>query len=201
MKKFELIIGLLTAALISLNIWYDPFGIIGSSGLSILAAFALILLYFFFGFALFNNIRIRGIFKRNSYKNISVLRILGSIFVGICLSITVIAILFHFQVWPGAIAMMYLWPIGMILVLLAVLSKWFLTKDSFYKGILKRIGIFGLLALILAFIPPTRWIEIKYKNHPDYIKAHQAAWDGMSDRALWDKAEEEREKMYEAENN
>src|SRR5258706_11537060 len=68
----------------------------------IISASLLSFIYFYFGFALLNNIGFRAMFKKASYANISIGRILGAIGVGLFLSIVLIGILFKLQIWNGS---------------------------------------------------------------------------------------------------
>ena len=63
----------------------------------ILSLLVLSTLYCYFGFALFNNIRLKEIFKKDRHTEISVLRIIGAVFSGMILSTYVIGILFKLQ--------------------------------------------------------------------------------------------------------
>lgn len=75
--------------------------IAGGAILLVLAISALACFYYL-GFALFNDIRLRHIFKKASYANASPGRIIGAIGASFGLSGMLVGILFRLQFWPGA---------------------------------------------------------------------------------------------------
>src|SRR4051812_16939260 len=82
-------------------------------GASIIFLISIVLLwglYFVFGFALFNNIRLRNIFKGKSYAHTNALRITGAACTGIVLSMLLNGILFKILHWPGAQVMLLSGP-------------------------------------------------------------------------------------------
>ena len=90
MKKSEKIFGILFAIAIIFKLALYPGGrIISTVSMTLLAC-----IYFYFGFAFFNNIKLKNVFNRKSYEGISVLRILGSIGTGMVLSTVCLGTLF-----------------------------------------------------------------------------------------------------------
>ena len=79
MKTVEKILGLssILVILIGFFIRFPFMALIISIGLLLLS-----MTYFVFSFALLNNVRLRHVFKSESFKGISTLRIIGSILVG-----------------------------------------------------------------------------------------------------------------------
>src|SRR5690554_4892641 len=98
MKKTEIIIGTLSIIALGLNLLLIP----GGGVLTVLTLSTLSTIYFYFSFALFNDIRFRKIFKKDSYENISRWRIIGAIGTGFALSATTAGLMCKFQSWPGA---------------------------------------------------------------------------------------------------
>ena len=98
MKKFELIVGLIAIFGIFLQIHHMP----GSSALTGLALMVLLIFYYVLSFALFNGIKLRDIFKKVSYKDTNVKRIIGAIGLGFALSTIITGGLFKLQFWAGA---------------------------------------------------------------------------------------------------
>ncbi|MBK8807421.1 MAG: hypothetical protein IPO21_12565 [Bacteroidales bacterium] len=96
MKKGEIIIAGLSIIALGLNLLF----IQGGGILTVLTLLTLSMLYMYFSFALFNNIELRKIFKKDSYKGISSNRIFGAVGAGLALSMTTIGLLFKFQSWP-----------------------------------------------------------------------------------------------------
>lgn len=192
MKKTEVIlIGLVILALI-MKFFHLP----GSGILTVLSLLSISMIYFYFGFALFNNIRLRKITKKESYEGISTKRIVGGIGSGFVLSISTIGILFKFQSWPGASMQIWVGLIGLVIVSVISLIKISKGTDNYYSYILKRIAVFGSICVILTVIPTKDWLNWKYPNNPDYVNAVLDAKANPDNRELWDKVEIEREKMH-----
>ena len=155
-------------AFLTLIIFFD---VPGTSIFLILAFGILSLLYFFLGFALFNQIRFRDIFKKISYQNIKPLRILGAVGTGISLSITLNGILFKVMFWPGSYTNMIVGIFSLLIIVVFSLIKNSKNKSDYYAKILSRSILFGLIALTLSFISNERLAAIKYRNDPEYAKA------------------------------
>lgn len=191
MKKAEIIIAILSIIALGLNLLLIP----GGSVLTVLTLLTLSFLYMYLSFALFNAIRLRNIFKKDSYKGISTLRIVGSVGTGFALSATTIGILFKFQSWPGASFNLIAGLFGLLIVTIIGLIKNLKNKSNYYSGIFKRVVIIGGLGLILILIPKTSWVELKYRNHPEYVNALKKAMANPDNEELWDNVEAERQKM------
>ncbi len=191
MKPTEITLAILAAAAIVLDMLLVP----GAGVAMVLLLSALSVLYFWFGFALFNGIRLRDVIKKDSFKGISSLRKVGAIGAGVALAYTLIGILFELRIWPGA-------GVTQIngLVLLAVVTgiglfKYTRNKSPYYTRIFKRVAIIGGLAVILLVTPSTTWLAFKYRNHPAYLEALTQALADPRNEELWMKVDEEREKM------
>ncbi len=191
MKKAEIIFTTLSIIALGLNLLLIP----GGGVLTVLTLSILSMIYFYLGFALFNDIRLRKIFKKDSYKEISSLRILGAVGVGLALSMTTIGLMFKFQSWPGADFNLGAGLLGLLIVTIIGLIKYSKNKSDFYTRIFKRVTILGGLGLILMFTPKTSWVELKYRNHPEYVDAFKKAMADPENKELWDNVETERQKM------
>jgi len=191
MKKAEIIILTLSIIALGLNILLIP----GGGVLTVLTLSTLSVIYMYLGFALFNGIRLRNIFKKDSYKGISTMRIVGAVAAGIALSMTIIGLLFKMQSWPGASFNLGAGLFGLLIVTVIGLVKYSKNKSDFYTKIFKRVAIFGGLGLILLLTPKTSWVELKYRNHPEYVDALKKAMADPDNKKLWDNVETERQKM------
>jgi hypothetical protein len=169
MNKLEKILGLivLVALIFKLTL------ITGGGILIVLSLSVLAIIYYPFGFALFNKIGFQQIFKRDSYKGLSALRIIGAIGVGTALSIICIGILFKLQHWPGSKINLLAGLITSLILLIIILIKYSKNKDDFYTMILKRLIIIGGFGLIMILTSDLTIIKIQFRNHPDYIKAFE----------------------------
>jgi hypothetical protein len=192
MKRTELIlIGIAVLALIMKFLHLPASGI-----LTVLSLSSISVIYMYLGFALFNNLRFRKIFKKESYKEISTKRIVGGIGAGLALSVSAIGILFKFQSWPGASANLIMGIVGLSVVTIISLIKMQKNKDNYYSNILKRVAGFGAICIFLLVIPTKTWLGWKFPNNPEYVQAVLDAQANPDNQELWQKVDEEREKMY-----
>ncbi|MDA3909924.1 MAG: hypothetical protein PF448_01030 [Bacteroidales bacterium] len=191
MKKAEIIIGSLAILSLGINLLAPSIGRI----MALITLLTLSSIYFYLSFALFNGIRLRKVLKKGSYKGIGALRIIGAIGAGSALSITLVGMAFKIELLPGGnfeimIGLILLSIIGIIAVI-----KLIQTKSSFYKNIMLRIVIFGILGLLLFLTPSNQLIDIKFRNHPSYAEALKKAIADPQNTALWDIVKEEEQKM------
>jgi len=192
MKKAELILGGISLLAIVSQIFHLP----GSGVITVLSISSLALLYMYLSFAFFNEIELKKIFKKQSYEGVSAMRIVGAIGAGFAITSLTIGILFKLQSYPGADMNLKIGLGGAVIVLSIGAFKFFKSKSEYYTKIFKRIAVYGGLALLILAMPSTMWTEIKYRDFPEYIKAVNAATADPYNEELWDKVEEEREKMY-----
>ncbi|WP_378172989.1 hypothetical protein [Aquimarina sp. SS2-1] len=144
-----------------------PFG----NELIIISLFGLSCLYFYFGFAIFNKLSLRRIFKKESYQGISAWRIVGAICTGISISIVLLGVLFKIFRWPFANQLLIIGVSFLNVIFLAGLYKILKEKRPFYQRLMVRVVFYGISGYIFWFIPTYTFLELKYKNHPDYIEA------------------------------
>lgn len=192
MKKGELILIAIALVALLLNILLIP----GGGVLTVLSLSSLSMIYFYFGFALFNDIPLRKVFKKESYKEVSSARTVGAVGAGMALSMTIIGIMFKFQAWPGSELNLLVGLLGLVVVLIVGLIKCSKNKSEYYTRIFKRAAIFGGLGLILILTPRTSWIDFRYRNYPDYATALKNSIADPNNDELHNKVEEEWQKMY-----
>jgi hypothetical protein len=144
----------------------------GSGILITLSLLILSILYFYLGFAFFNNIPFKGIFKKDSYREIKPLRILGAIAAGIVLSTISIGLLFKIQNWPLASSSLIVGLITSFIILAITTFKSYKTKDIYYSRILKRLIPAIILTGFFLLVSDLSFVKFQYRNHPDYIKAY-----------------------------
>lgn len=169
MIKLEKILGIIAGIGLILKFTL----IFGGGTLLTLSLSALACLYYPFGFALFNQIGFKEIFIKDSYKGLSALRVIGAIGAGTGLAAICIGILFKLQNWTGANTNLISGLVPTLIVLVIALVKYIKTKGVFYIRILKRIAIIGTLGLILFCLSNLTITKIRYRNHPEYIKAYE----------------------------
>lgn len=193
MKQAEKLVGIFIILLIILRLLYDyPY----APSLIVFSSLFLSILYFMFSFLLLNNIRLRNIFKKTSYANASTTRIIGTIGAGIALSIIINGIIFKFHNWPfGDYVLMN----GLILLLcIAIVPsiKFINSKATFYQNLLIRFSIIGGIGIIFFLITSEKFIELKFKDYPEYVEAEKALLKDPYNETLIQKVKEERDKMY-----
>ena len=193
MKKFELIVGLIAIIGIALKLMNLP----GSGILTVLALLTLSMFYFIFSFALFNDIRLRDIFKKVAYKDTNAKRIIGAIGLGFALSAIIIGGLFKLQFWPGATVQLMTGLVSTGLILLIALIIYFRRKADYYLKIFKRIAIYGGLGLILYLTPTATIVDIYYRDNPEYAELYKKVLDDPENIELRKQLEQKRMEMQE----
>jgi hypothetical protein len=191
MKKAEVIFGMLTLVAITLNLLLIPGGV----PLSVLCLSTLAMYNACLSFALFNEIRLRDIFQKTSYQGISLLRIIGAILTGISLSVVIIGILFKIQNWTGSSSNLTIGLTGLCIALIVGLIKYLRSRSPYYSRIFVRIAVFGSIGLFLLLLPADKLLEVKYRNHPDYVEAVKHLRADPYNDELRSIMQREREKM------
>ncbi len=168
MKKLEFLLGLtaVLAILLKLKLLLQ---LSGDSALVFCALTALSFFYFVFSFALFNDIRLRDIFKKTSYLHTNAKRIIGAIVLGVTISIITIGALFKLLMLAGAAEMTLIGLMAMIIISIMAILFYFRSRASYYVNVLKRITIYSALALILLFTPNATLIGMYYRDYPEYV--------------------------------
>jgi hypothetical protein len=169
MKKLEKILGLMF--LVSLVLKFNL--IVGGNSLISISLILLTLIYYPLGFAFFNDIPLKNIFKKSSYHSLTARRIIGTILLGIGFSAICMGTLFKLLNWPQANLNIIAGLVIIFIALVFSLIQFAKTKNDFYKGIFKRISIIAGFGLIMAITPTITLIKIQFRNHPAYIKAFE----------------------------
>ena len=190
MKKFEKVIGIIAVFAIILK--FIP--ISGSSILTTLTLSILTLFYYVFSFAFFNDIPLKGIFKKSSYKSSK--RIVGAIGVGFALSSIILGITFKLQFWPGAIMHFKVGLVTLGIILLIAIIYYSRTKAEYYIRIFKRIAIYGSFGLILYLTPATTLADIYYRNNPEYAELFKQVLADPNNEQLREQLEQMRVKTH-----
>ena len=112
----------------------------------------LVIMYLLFGFALFNKIGFRQIFVKKSYNELSVLRIVGSISAGIVLALICLGIQFKLLFLPGSQILLTTILIPTIVILVISTIKYIKSRADYFKQIIFRLSISGVIGLILFFL-------------------------------------------------
>ena len=149
MKKFELI--LIIGAVIGLVM--ALFNVPLHSMVVSLFCLALALLYFYLGFALFNGIRLRNMFKADSYKGIGAWRIVIAIGTGIATSWLTIGFMFAIMSYPMARTFLIAGEAFTVIMIILAIIKNVKNKNPFYRNIILRCLIFIIIGVIFLLLP------------------------------------------------
>jgi len=192
MKKTEYI--LLGFALVSIVI---NFMLIPGGGILILLSLGtLSMFYMFFSFLLFSELSLRGLSDKASMGKLSIGKTIGSVLSGIVLSFSVIGLLFYIQRYPGATIFLYMGWAGLFIAVSVAAIKYTQTKATFYKRFLLRAISFFLIVFLIILLPKGTIFKIMYRNHPDYVRAHEELMEDPNNKELQEKAGEERKKAH-----
>lgn len=192
MRKTEIILTILILLAIVLNYSRVDF----STLLLVLSCMGLSILYCFLGVCFLNNLGFKEIRHKIPFKGIVSSRIVLSIFSGIVLSMTIIAILFKVLWWGASlIGFSIILPMLSVIAIIA-LVMYVKTKADFYKYLLIRMGFYGMISFVLFLTPLTTLLEIKYSGYPDYIETQKKLWEDPNNLELHKELDLEREKMY-----
>lgn len=169
MRKFELFFGILACFALILKLLDIPL----SGVLCVLTFSTLATFYFYFSFAFFNDIPLRGVFKKVSYQNTNKKRIAGTVWLGYGLSLILIGGIFKVQFWPGANPLLS-GGLSTILVILIVVSFFhFRNRQTFYKKVISRIAIYGCFGFALYLTSTENLIDIYYHDYPEYAEVYK----------------------------
>jgi hypothetical protein len=168
------------------------------SGGDVIALWTMLILaclYYPFGFLFFNQIRLRHIFKKVAYKNVTASRIILAIATGLGLSTIVVGLLFKLLNFSGANGMLLS---GLIVTAIAfVISLILLLKnnETNAKFSLWRLGIIGLIGIFLFFTSEFSIVKFQYRNHPKYVEAYAKYLTDPRNEELYKKVELERNRI------
>ena len=102
-----------------------------------------------FGFVFLNGIRLRKLFKKESYIGVSTLRIIGSALAGFSFSSAVLGVLFWVMDYTGTSEMLTIGLVGLVPVLAIAIFKYYQQTSSFYRDIIVRTVIWGGITAVL----------------------------------------------------
>ena len=190
MNKIEKILGCGAIFLMFLRLITDyPY----SALLITLFTFILSVIYFFFSFKLLNSN------KKEATEKTSSLRNTGIILTGTTLSLVLIGILFKFLRWPyGSFNLMF-GLLCLIPILIISIFKFSKTKAEFYKDLLFRILIIGVIGTLMLFTKNETLLEMQYRDFPEYVEAEKNLMQDPTNKELERIANEERKKMHQSE--
>ncbi|MFZ6052947.1 hypothetical protein [Halocola ammonii] len=148
MKKLEKTLIVLIVMSFIMRVLVLPFG----TTLFVFSSGSLALVYAYFGFALFNGVGFKEIFKKGSFKGVGAWLILLAIFAGLVLSVTVVGIEFRLMQWPNSKVLLGGGLIGLLLVFVFALIARAKGNTPLFKRISQRAVPFLAVALICFFL-------------------------------------------------
>lgn len=177
MKKFEKNLLIVTFIITLLSI----FNVLFTSQLAFILFALLSFTYMFFSFAIFNNIKFKGIFKSESYNEVGKLRLVATVLLGLVIGPVLLGYLFFFLALKN---MKNNWEVNiytLIIISIFCFYKYNKTKSTFHLKILKRTFLFSIIGIFYLFVPKYFMIDFKYRNHPTYLKALKQSMDNSND--------------------
>ncbi len=172
MRILEYILIVISLLGLLFKVLHWPFGsVLLIIGLGSLSAF-----YFALGWAHFNKIRLRNLFKKESYSEINGMQIAGKFLFSWGLSTLSIGILFKQMIWPGGKIQLIAGLVMVVLGLIIAAIFYFLKKHPHNIGLFYRGLIFCTLGIIsLSYVLPAGGlIDPEIADNPNYIKAIEA---------------------------
>ncbi len=145
MKKAEYILIITSIIALIMKMFEIPFGAL----LFLISIMVLSLIYYPMGFAFFNNIRLRNIFKKKSYQGLKVSRIRGAIVAGIVVSTLLTGVLFTVMHYPGAQNLLIVGVFSAMVIFIVTFIKNRKVQSSYYSFVLSRIGFTGVMGVLL----------------------------------------------------
>lgn len=157
MQKLEKFLIVFSVIGVIINLFSDGGGeVLILIGMTLLGA-----LYLIFGFALFNNIDFRDIFKKSSYLEINMRRIILSAVFGIAFFGLVFGILFRLLGFEGAFELLALSLILTAVLFFLLLVRFYykrITISTYFKNIMYRLVPYSVIGLVIV-------VEIVYNYY------------------------------------
>src|SRR5687767_3058439 len=161
MKKIEILLFVVTAFAIHMKFTVYT----GGDELIMLSLTLLAVFYFALGFLLFNNVRLLRVFKSESYKDITALKVTGAIGLGIALSQICIGIVFKVLDLPGADEMLLIGIPFVSIIFVVALVKYIQTKNTrYYAPLVIRIFIFGSIGVLMLRTSNLTIVKLQYRD-------------------------------------
>jgi len=185
MKRIELVVAAILIIALAIRFAHLP----GGSVLITLSLSLFAVLYMYFSFGLFNGIRFRKMFKKASYANITTMRIVGSVMVGLALAILMTGILFKVMSWPGAGINLLFGLVATLIGGAVAAVKLINVKAPFYQRVLKRVAVWGTVGSLLLLAPGHFMLRLDFRNDPELLEAHISARTYPDSLELWNRVD------------
>ncbi len=191
MRKFETIFLLAIVLGLLLKFTHLP----GASILIVVCFSVLAVFYQYFSFAFLHKVPLKLAFKKESYPPQRGKTLPLSIFSGIALSVSAVALMFKLQHWPGANVLLM---VGIFANALSFGFAAFLRKQNdlpMLNKTLVRNGLATAFCLVFFIFGTAILLDFNYRNHPDYIQATKDLQASPTDPVLLENYQREFDKM------
>lgn len=191
MKRLEPLLILLFLLAMVLNLNMFPFGEI----LTIISLTSLAIYYFYFSSVIFSGLEFKDIKNKIALGSISPKRKLLSFGTGICLGLSLIGILFYLMMWPGTSLNLGSGLLGLLVISILSYIKFLKFQANFHKKLLTRTVPVFVIGTLLFISPKTAWLDTKYRDYPDYVKAIEKLDKDPNNKEFQEQLRLEREKI------
>jgi hypothetical protein len=192
MKRIEPILILLFFLAIIMNLNLIVFGEI----LTIISLMSLAIFYFYFSSVIFSGLEFKDVKNKIALSTISPRRKLLSFGTGICLGLTVMGCLFYLMRWPGTSLNLGSGLFGLLVISILSYLKFLKFQAEFHKKLLIRTVPLLIFGALLFISPKTAWLDTKYRDYPNYVKAIDKLEKDPNNKELQENLRIEREKIY-----
>jgi hypothetical protein len=147
--------------------------LMGLPGVSLFFALTLSLtavLYGYLGFAHLNAVRLKDLFKKEAYKELTYKEFIVAISAGAGMGLLLNYVLFTIMYW--SVGSWFLFVGLSLLVLSTVLILVFrLRQGELAKTIFRKGGVVLAFTLLIYFLPDETCFSIRYRSTPSYVEA------------------------------
>ena len=165
MKKAEIIF--MTIGVVATFLYL--FAIPGMAFMAMASLASLLAIYFYFGFALFNEIRLGKIFWRKNYKQKTRNRLLGGVAAGWAISLLLLGVYFKFLSWPNSNFNLILGIIAVSVVLIISLIKYSKNKSDYFLKIIQRCVFYLIFGVIVLSLPDVKEFRKQYDSQSEQV--------------------------------
>jgi hypothetical protein len=180
MTKSELTIGLSAIIGILLKALMIP----GSDLILTLSFTAFAVYYYFLGFSSIHGIPIRKVFKKDSYKGISAMAIIGSIVLGWSLSTIALGVLFRLLFLPGGNPQLTTGIAALLLLFVVVIIKYIMKRKEYLKRAVVRILIGVSVGAVLLITPNNTLVDVLFFLNSEYAEVYKEHLDNPDNEEL-----------------
>ena len=146
---------------------------------------------------LFNNIRLRKVFSKDSYKNSTAIKIIGGVTTGFIISIFLFSILFGFTLWPGFEVMIIASLTVAIIPLIITFTAIIVSKDKFYrKRIISHLAISSFILIVFNLMSDKDRVKYLFRDSPELITSYSEHIDDISNTQKTENFEKQRKAYY-----